>query len=401
MSVPVCADLFCGCGGLSTGLLDAGIDVRVGVDHDAPSLATFDLNHASRGSRSLLADVRELTGANLTELAGHPIQLLVGGPPCQPFSVAGKRRALGDKRGDLVFEFVRVLAETQADAFIFENVPNLASVAEGRVLVDLRAAFEEAGYTAAHCVLLAADYGVGQMRRRLFVVGARAHGEIPMPPATTHAPEANGRLPYVTASDVLDDLPDVLAPEAESVANHEPTFHSQAMLAAFAKLAPGTREPKSRHDRLRPDRPGYTLRAGTGNFSPLRPIHHSYDRVLSVRECARLQSFSDDFHWPDEQARLQQYRQVGNAVPPLLARAVGRHVAGFMGWTLDESLFTVAGPPQHVRLTLAERLERRSKYMRGGASGSHPVEVGQWPTRAGRNGATRAIPVLGIMPRSA
>jgi DNA (cytosine-5)-methyltransferase 1 len=377
LTAPVCVDLFCGCGGLSTGLLDAGIDVRLGVDNDAPSIATFELNHAPRGSKSLLADVRELTGAGLIDLAGAPIQLLVGGPPCQPFSVAGKRRALDDRRGDLIFEFVRLLAETRAEAYIFENVPNLASVAKGAVLADLLAAFEwslgDLGYTATPCTLLAADYGVPQMRKRLFIVGTRDEGAIPMPPPATHAASANGKLPYVTAREALDDLPDVFADEAETIANHEPTFHSAEMIAAFAKLPPGTRERKSRHDRLHPDRPSYTLRAGTGNFSPLRPVHYKHNRVLTVRECARVQSFSDDFHWPDEQARLQQYRQVGNAVPPRLARAVGDHVAAFMGWPLDESRFAIAGPPEYMRLSLADRLARRDRFMRGGASGAKPV----------------------------
>lgn len=373
MNPPVCADLFCGCGGLSTGLLDAGIDVRVGVDLNAPSVATFDLNHAARGSQSIQADVRGLTGARLTDLAGAPIELLVGGPPCQPFSVAGKRRARADDRSELIFEFVRILAETRADAFIFENVPNLATVASGEVLAELLTAFAEVGYSATPRVLLAADYGVGQMRKRLFIVGTRDAGEVPMPPPTTHAAEANGRLPYISAGDVLHDLPDVSTFEGQSVANHEPTFHSDSMLAAFAKQMPGTREPKSRHDRLHVDRPSYTLRAGTGNFSPLRPVHYAYDRVLTVRECARIQSFSDDFRWPDEQARLQQYRQVGNAVPPLLARAVGEHVGGFMGWSLDPLRFVVTGPPKYLHLSLAARLERRAKFMRGGASGARAL----------------------------
>lgn len=380
MTAPVCVDLFCGCGGLSTGLLDAGIDVRLGVDFDAPSIATFDLNHSPRGSTSLRADVRELTGARLVELAGAPVELLVGGPPCQPFSVAGKRRALADRRGDLIFEFVRLLDETRAEAFIFENVPNLASVAHGDVLADLVAAFEEIGYSAKTRVLFAADYGVPQMRKRLFVVGTREHGEIPMPPPVTHGPPdtllAGVELkPYVTAREAVEDIPDVGEPDAEFVANHEPTFHSEEMLAAFASLPPGKREPKSRHDRLHPDRPGYTLRAGTGNFSPLRPVHYAYDRVLTVRECARIQSFSDDFHWPDDQARLQQYRQVGNAVPPLLGRAVGEHVAGFMRWALEPAHFAVEGPPDRTRLSLRERIARREKYMRGGASQARPVEV--------------------------
>lgn len=375
MSVPICVDLFCGCGGLSTGLLDAGIAVRVGVDDDAPSIATFDLNHGARGSTGVECDVRDLSGTELLDLAGAPIQLLVGGPPCQPFSVAGKRRGLDDHRGDLIFEFVRILSETRADAYIFENVPNLKSVAKGEILDDLLAAFDEIGYSATAGQLLAADYGVAQMRKRLFIVGTRDRGAIPMPPIATHTAQANGKLRHVGAREVLEDLPDFGDPRVEAIANHEPTFHSEEMLAAFARQAPGTREPKSRHDRLHPDRPSYTLRAGTGNFSPLRPVHYKYDRVLSVRECARVQSFSDDFHWPDEQSRLQQYRQVGNAVPPLLARAVGEHVAGFMGWTLSDSRFLVDGPPAYLRLTLAQRLERRAQYMRGGASGSSPVHM--------------------------
>lgn len=376
MSVPRCVDLFCGCGGLSTGLLDVGIDVRVGVDHDAPSIETFNVNHASRGSVGIRADIRDVSGADLVELAGGDVQLLVGGPPCQPFSVAGKREGLADRRGDLVFEFVRLLSETRATAYIFENVPNLATVAGGAVLNELLAAFREVGYRATAKVLLAADYGVAQMRKRIFIVGASGGSEIPLPPLTTHAPpdtlDSVGELePWVTSAQVLGDLPDVTEAAGERVANHEPTFHSESMLQAFSTLAPGTREPKSRHDRLHPDRPGYTLRAGTGNFSPLRPVHYEHDRVLTVRECARLQGFSDDFQWPDEQARLQQYRQVGNAVPPPLAAAVGRQVAESMGWHLEPARFAVDGPPDFPRLSLAERLERRAKFMRGGASLAH------------------------------
>jgi DNA (cytosine-5)-methyltransferase 1 len=377
MTAPVCIDLFCGCGGLSTGLLDAGVDVRLGVDADRPSITTFDLNHAGRGSKSLQSDVRAVTGSELVERAGSEVDLLVGGPPCQPFSVAGKRQGLADERGGLVFEFVRLLDEIQPQAYIFENVPNLVTVGGGAILERLRCELGRLDYSVSTALLFAADYGVPQMRKRLFIVGARDRRDISMPPPATHAcptEDPNPTLqPYVTAGDALDDLPDVGDEEAEDVANHEPTFHSRAMLERFAGLAPGAREIRSRHDRLHRQRLAYTLRAGTGNFTPLRPIHYRHDRVLSVRECARLQSFADDFHWPDEQARVQQYRQVGNAVPPVLAQAVGGHVAHELGWEVDPALFATSGPPERVRLPLAERLARRQKYMRGGASGAVPV----------------------------
>jgi hypothetical protein len=107
------------------------------------------------------------------------------------------------------------------------------------------------------------------------------------------------------------------------------------MLAAFARLEPGTRDRRSFHDRLHPDRPGYTLRAGTGNFSPLRPVHYEHDRVITVREAARLQGFADDFVWPDRVLWLQQYRQVGNAVPPSLARRLGEALGAALGWRLN------------------------------------------------------------------
>lgn len=343
--------------------------MQVGIDSDAPSVETFELNHLPRGATGVQADVKELTGADLRELASAPIDLLAGGPPCQPFSVAGRRRGLEDIRGDLIFDFVRLLAESEADAFVFENVPNLATVSGGEVVAALKRMFAEAGYSATDAILFAGDYGVPQMRKRLFLVGARDR-VIPMPPEATHGSETSllGTSPYVTASEALDDLPDVEALEAEAIPNHEPTFHSERMLDVFATLEQGKRDPKSRHDRLHPDRLGYTLRAGTGNFSPLRPVHHRYDRVLSVRECARLQSFPDTFIWPDTMARLQQYRQVGNAVPPLLAQAVARNTADAMEWTLEPRRFCVDEPPATVRLSLAERIERRQRFMRGGAA---------------------------------
>ena len=281
MSAPVCVDLFCGCGGLSTGLLDAA-STCASASTTTRRASPRSTSTTPRGARtSLQADVRELTGARLAELAGAPIQLLVGGPPCQPFSVAGKRRALADHRGDLIFEFVRLLAETQADAFIFENVPNLASVAKGEVLADLLAAFAEVGYTR---------HGTRSARgglRRGADAQAAVHRRHARPGRDSDAADANARaggqrvgFPYVTARDVLDDLPDVRTAEAEAHRQPRADVPLRRDACRVRQQAPGTREPKSRHDRLHPERPSYTLRAGTGNFSPLRPVHYQYDRVL-------------------------------------------------------------------------------------------------------------------------
>lgn len=373
--LPNAIELFAGCGGMSTGLLDAGLQVRLGTDYYAAAMRTFDYNHAYRNVRALTADIRQLSGAELlnnANIATNKLQLLTGGPPCQPFSIIGKRQGLEDPRGDLVLEFVRLLREMEPEAFIFENVANLISVSNGEVMSTLLDLMSKAGYATSHGILAATDYGVAQMRKRLIIIGVRGTRAIPFPPPATHGSRLLlGEQPYRTCHDVLDDLPDVYDEQARFIPNHEPTDHSPSMITAFTQLAPGTRDPKSHHDRLHPNRPSYTLRAGTGNFSPLRPVHYKYDRVITVRESARIQSFADDFIWPPDVPRLQQYRQVGNAVPPLLARAVAAHIAEFLCWVTD---------PEQTKGNLnsrevvdfparSERDQERRKRIRGASLG--------------------------------
>lgn len=368
---PTAIELFFGCGGTSTGLLDAGYDVRLGVDNDAASVVAFEHNHAYRGAHGVVGDVGRLSGADLLSMANlDTVDLMVGGPPCQPFSIAGRRRGVDDPRGHLVAEHLRLIGETNPKAVILENVPALATSHDGYVLRTIRDTLTELGYTVRDGILNAANYGVPQNRRRLIVVAIRDARSFPFPPMPTHGGDSLLTKPYVTTWDALHDLPDVDDPDAGDVPNHEPTNHTEGMLARFATLQPGKRESGSYHDRLHPDRPGYTLRAGGGNFSPLRPVHDTYDRVIAVRESARLQGFSDDFVWPDELARLQQYRQVGNAVPPPLARIVGEHIAEVHGWTLDPaaSAGDITTRPNGLTLTPEERKERRERYQRGGAS---------------------------------
>jgi DNA (cytosine-5)-methyltransferase 1 len=176
---------------------------------------------------------------------------------------------------------------------------------------------------------------------------------------------------YVTAREALDDLPPAADFGESRVYNHEPTEHTPNMLARFAALGAGEREKRSFHDRLHPDRPSYTLRAGTGNFSPLRPVHYRHDRVITVRESARLQGFDDNFIWPDWIPRLQQYRQVGNAVPPPVAAAVARSLAAQLDWKLEPERYLgePEARPSAITMTDDERKAKRRSRIRGASLG--------------------------------
>ncbi|MGH7270562.1 MAG: DNA cytosine methyltransferase, partial [Polyangiaceae bacterium] len=270
-------ELFSGCGGMSCGLAMAGFNVVLGADHNAAAIDSFNYNHGHLGARGIVADVRKVDGPGLRDAAGlgrRRLDLLVGGPPCQPFSIIGKRLAFEDERGDLVLEFVRLLKELEPEAFIFENVANFGRIQEGEVARTVIARMQKAGYAVSSGVLDAPEYGIAQMRKRFFIVGTRGK-RAPGLPKATHGPFALlGQKPIRACREVLDDLPDVDTEDSLRVRNHDGTTHSPTMLKMFAHLMPGERDPKSHHDRLDPDRPAYTIRAGNGNFTPLRPIHY-------------------------------------------------------------------------------------------------------------------------------
>lgn len=371
-TTPVAIELFCGCGGMSTGFLDAGMKVAAGFDVDRRAVEAYRYNHEYRGSRGFEAEVTGLSGAEILRLAEiGSVDVLLAGPPCQPFSIVGKRRGREDNRANLIAEFIRLVHELRPKAFVFENVPNLATIADGEIFRDLRGRLRRLGYGLEAGVVAAADYGVPQTRRRLLMLGV-LDGEIGLPAPTHGAPLSSPDLcRHVTVDDAIGDLPDAGEYGEYGIHNHEPTLHSADMVKRLSALGVGERERSSFHDRLHPDRPSYTLRAGTGNFSPLRPIHHRYPRVITVRESARLQGFSDEFVWPDWIPRLQQYRQVGNAVPPPLAAAAARHIATELGWSLSPS--TTKGDPSRrpsaIVLTDDERRIRRESLIRGASLG--------------------------------
>jgi DNA (cytosine-5)-methyltransferase 1 len=363
-------ELFCGCGGLSTGFLDAGLHVAAGFDIDRRSIEAYEFNHIHRGGRGHTLDLSRASGSDLLSIANiAAADFILGGPPCQPFSIAGKRGGRQDHRAGLVDDFLRLTRELRPAALFFENVPNLATVDDGNLLQNFVISIKRLGYRVDVDAIPAAEFGVPQTRRRLLIIGLRDVDSASLP-EPTHGP---GRLPYVTAREALDDLPPAADYGECRVYNHEPTEHTPAMLERFATLLPGKREPKSFHDRLHPDRPAYTLRAGTGNFSPLRPVHYQYDRVITVRESARIQSFKDDFIWPDWIPRLQQYRQVGNAVPPLVAWHVAMSMAAQLGWRTDPASFigTKQDRPSAIAFSDEERRAMRRSRMRGASLGNN------------------------------
>ena len=368
--LPIGIELFCGCGGISTGFLDAGLPVAAGFDIDRKSIEAYDYNHNYRQSRGYVADLAITSGTSILEMAGlNKVDFVIGGPPCQPFSIVGKRLGSDDMRSQLVEHFGRLVGELNPKAVFFENVPNLASVNNGEHLNALVRALRDLRYSVRLEVVTAAEYGVPQVRRRLLLVAIKGRTQVVFP-EPTHGP-SNALKPFVTAKDALDDLPPAGEFGECGVHNHEPTAHTPDMLQRFATLEPGKRERRSFHDRLHPDRPSYTLRAGTGNFSPLRPIHYRHDRVITVRESARLQGFGDEFVWPDWVPRLQQYRQVGNAVAPPVAATVARTIAEQVEWDLkpDALKGNSFTRPEARTMTDAERKALRMVRIRGASLG--------------------------------
>jgi DNA (cytosine-5)-methyltransferase 1 len=365
---PIGIDLFCGAGGMSLGFEQAGFDVVAAVDHDPVHVATYALNFPA--CATLQADLSCISGQELrdrTGLSDRRIDVVFGGPPCGGFSMIGRRRT-DDPRNDLLLHFARLVDELRPSSFVVENVEGLLKGPARFVLDTFVSRVDRAGYSVVTPIvsLDASDFGVPQGRRRVFVVGAEARSWTFSYPRVT--PRPNGAARQTTVWDAIGDLPnvderdelfasdtyygelgkarsryarilrgEVADPEDRSLRQREPrdglsgclrTAHKAATVRRFAATKPGSYEPTSRFYRLPLDGLCPTLRAGSerdrGSFTAPRPIHPLQPRCITVREGARLQSFPDwmDFH----PTKWHGFRQVGNAVPPLLARAVAAAV---------------------------------------------------------------------------
>lgn len=321
-------DLFAGAGGLSLGLQKAGWNVEAAFDYDEAAIGTHRVNFP--GVEHHCIDVRRV---DFRRFSG--IDLVAGGPPCQPFSVSGKRLGSTDLR-DMVPDFVRAVEEARPRAFLLENVAGLAMAKFDAYLHEHMYRLHALGYTVSKQVLCAADYGVAQNRRRLILVGIRLDqtGEPFHYPAATHGPLTNRR--YKTVSEALKGSPADLPNRAKVVFCKNPVLRKSPFAGMMFN---GQGRP------LDGDGLGHTVPASAGGnrthiVDPIGLIreYHSHllagekprtgqmegVRRLTVRESARLQSFPDSFEFVGGQS--SRYSQVGNAVPPKLGQVVGQSI---------------------------------------------------------------------------
>jgi len=335
-------DLFAGCGGMTRGFVDTGLFepvLAVEWDRDAASTyaANFGADHVFAGA---IEDVDVFPQADV----------VIGGPPCQGFSPLN-RNGVGLERRALWREYLRALDQADPAAFVMENVPELLTSPEYR---NFRTAAEARGFRLRGEVLNAADFGVPQRRRRAIVIGTRV-GAVPWPEQTHSDPAAPqlGTEPWRTFADAVAGLPltptgrdwhNARNPRPESIRRYKAVprnggdrFQMQRNLdrAGLGDLVPACwrNKPTGTTDvfgRLWWDRPAYTIRTEFYKPEKGRYLHPSAHRPITVREAARLMSFEDDFVLPTDQSMTSIARQIGNAVPPRLARhiaqTVGRHL---------------------------------------------------------------------------
>lgn len=322
-------DLFCGAGGLSLGVKNAGYDVAFAIDWDETACQTHAANFPKCVTEK--RDVRTVTGKEIKDRFGH-IDLLAGGPNCQGVSQRGLRDP-DDPRNMMLREFLRLVEEVQPPRFLMENVAGLAHKQNLPLLRELFMRFADMGYGCGADVLLAADYGVPQLRHRMFLAGDRGLRDVAFP-EPTHAKK------HRTVRDAIGDMP----LECDGRNDHTTTALAAVNRARIAAVPPGGNwkdlpaellpprfwryrmtDQNGTYARLRWDRPAYTITCRSGNVTCGAFTHPEADRALSVREAARIQTFPDDFRFVGNVS--DRYRQIGNAVPPLLAEAVAR-VAG-------------------------------------------------------------------------
>lgn len=341
-------DLFSGCGGLSFGFLRAGYEVILGVDNDEKALETFRLNHPHAEIANIDLFRQDFLQQLDDVISAKSVDIVIAGPPCQGFSLTGPRK-FDDPRNGLYLSVLKTIAHYNPKAFVIENVPGLASMYDGKIKDEIIKRCEEMGYRVKMKILLAADYGVPQKRRRVFFVGIRndyGNFEFPKPIFNENnyvsCEEAIGDLPsrkntYGEEVDNYSSVPTTkyqksMRSKSGRLHNHVASKHTEKIINVIS-LVPdggnhkdlpegvgGHRKFNEAWTRYNSKKPSKTIDTGHRNH-----FHYKWDRVPTVRENARLQSFPDTFIFLG--SRTQQNRQVGNAVPPLMAKSVAEKIA--------------------------------------------------------------------------
>lgn len=349
-----CLDLFSGAGGLSRGFLDAGFNVVLGVDFDDMALKTFKANHGDAEVMKLDLFNHENLNKIIEFLKEHNIELdvLVGGPPCQGFSLAGPRN-VDDKRNTLYQAMVKLAKMVKPKVVVLENVPGLLKLYDGRGAKRIIEDFSEIGYKMTSKILYAPDYGIPQIRKRVFFVGilnGTKTFEFPKPICDSKnyvtCEDAIGDLPALDGiygdevqdypSEPLTDYQRLMRKNATKLYNHIGTIHDDKTIRLISMVPEGKNykslpseisskfkyhEALTRYNSKKP-----SLTINTGHRSH---FHYKYNRIPTVRESARLQSFPDDFIFYGNKS--QQYKQVGNAVPPMLGKQVALKIKEYLG----------------------------------------------------------------------
>lgn len=356
-----CVDLFCGAGGLSEGFRQNGFEILLANDFDTWCETTYRLNHPE--TKFISGPIQEISAQQILsslKMKKGELDCIIGGPPCQAFSVYNHQRGMHDERSGLFREYLRLVEGLLPKYVIIENVPGMNSVEDGIAVKEIKQGLTTLGYNVEVSLLKAENYGVAQERRRLIFIGNRIGMDIAFPEPT----HGEGLESYVNVWDAISDLPPLhngegsevmdyaLPPQSKyqkeirdgspMVFNHvAPALGTinlerlkfipeggswrdipQALLPAGMKRARRSDHTK-RYGRLRKDGFASTILTKCdphwGAF-----FHPTQDRVITVREAARLQCFPDKIRF--EGSRVEQYKQVGNAVPVLLSAAVAKTV---------------------------------------------------------------------------
>lgn len=335
-------DLFCGCGGLSLGFEMAGFEVKKAIDMWEDAVKTYNHNHKNKVA--VCEDIHNWTNAYLKELCQEEdVVGVIGGPPCQGYSTVGTRD-VHDPRNHLYLEYCRVVEQIDPEFFVLENVKGLTTLAKGAFRDDIIERFGSLGYHVKYKIINAADYGIPQNRLRVFFVGMKKKDfDFPLPfEKILTCSDALSDLPSLNSENGMNEIHEYAsAPQTEyqklirgnckEVKNHQITNHSKQTIDIIRRIPDGgsikdlpdefwnVRKYNKAFERMSSTRPSNTVDTGHRNY-----FHYKENRIPSVRENARLQSFPDWFEVLG--SKTSQYKQIGNAVPPLMAKAIAQAI---------------------------------------------------------------------------